>query len=91
MNYLVAYDITSNKQRKKVADYLERIGVRVNKSVFICRHADREKEVLTKELQSYLRKGDDVFIVPLCKKCEENMIFLNRQKISKRNALTSFV
>ncbi|WP_304297298.1 CRISPR-associated endonuclease Cas2 [Porphyromonas gulae] len=33
---LVAYDISSNRRRRKVARILEQCGVRINKSVFIC-------------------------------------------------------
>lgn len=33
---VVAYDITLNKRRKKVADLLENYGTRINLSVFEC-------------------------------------------------------
>jgi len=34
MHYVVAYDITNDKRRKKLSDLLETYGVRVNYSVF---------------------------------------------------------
>jgi len=34
MYYLISYDITSNKLRKKIADLLEEKGVRMQYSVF---------------------------------------------------------
>lgn len=36
MKYIIAYDIANNKKRKKVANELEGLGYRVNKSVFEC-------------------------------------------------------
>lgn len=33
---LIAYDISSNRCRQKVAKILENYGIRVNKSVFMC-------------------------------------------------------
>ncbi len=91
MYYLVAYDIISDRQRKKVSDYLESIGERVNKSVFICCYFNDDKEILVQKLQSYLNKGDDVLIVPLCKKCFDSSILLNRDGTTKRQNLTTFV
>ena len=35
--YIVSYDITSNKLRRKIAKELENYGVRVQYSVFECR------------------------------------------------------
>lgn len=34
MNYVVAYDISNDKRRKKVSDILDKYGVRVNYSVY---------------------------------------------------------
>ena len=36
MLVLVTYDIPDNKRRQKLADFLERYGRRVQKSVFEC-------------------------------------------------------
>jgi len=45
MHYVVAYDITNDKRRKKLSDLLETYGVRVNYSVFEIELNETKKEV----------------------------------------------
>ncbi len=69
---LIAYDISANKRRRKVADSLERCGMRINKSVFICT-LSRELDLpdLVEMVTSLIDRRDHVFFLPLCKGCYE--------------------
>ncbi|MBQ7608515.1 MAG: CRISPR-associated endonuclease Cas2 [Desulfovibrionaceae bacterium] len=49
--YVVAYDITDNKERKKVAKVLQDFGERVQKSVWSCDITYEECERLRKRLE----------------------------------------
>lgn len=53
MFYLVTYDISDDKRRKKIADLLEGYGVRVQFSVFECRLVPKKYEELKRRLNRY--------------------------------------
>lgn len=46
MNYIITYDIASNKIRKKIAEILSEYGIRIQYSVFECKLTNREKDEL---------------------------------------------
>lgn len=50
--YVVVYDISSDKQRKKVSDLLEGYGLRVQYSVFECVFKPSGPTAYAKELMS---------------------------------------
>ncbi|WP_455566605.1 CRISPR-associated endonuclease Cas2 [Porphyromonas gulae] len=66
---LVAYDISSNRRRRKVARILEQCGVRINKSVFICSLRELTMDKLVEAVTSQTAKRDKVFFLPLCQHC----------------------
>lgn len=67
---LIAYDISSHTSRRKVSNMLEKIGVRINKSVFVCRIGSlNEAMALTQKLKPFLGKRDRVCLFPLCRHC----------------------
>ncbi|MBD3808682.1 MAG: CRISPR-associated endonuclease Cas2 [Epsilonproteobacteria bacterium] len=72
MRYVVAYDISNDKRRKKMGDLLERYGIRVNFSVFeIELNATKYKKLLEeiedKELLN--KKYDSVRFYHICENC----------------------
>ena len=72
MNYLVAYDITNDKNRKKLGDILEEFGYRVNKSVFeIKLNKTKLKKLLNKIDDKKLidKKQDSVRFYHICENC----------------------
>ena len=57
--YMVTYDISSNKRRKKVADLLEGYGRRVQYSVFECALPAGKYQELQKRLRSRVKLEED--------------------------------
>ena len=70
---VVVYDVTDNKQRKRLSDLLEGYGKRVNRSVFEClisspAKMEHLKAEIAKEVDT---KTDSVRIYTLCLNCIE--------------------
>lgn len=57
--YLVVYDISDDKRRKKIADILEGYGVRVQYSVFECVLNVKQYRDLKKRLQKVFKEEED--------------------------------
>lgn len=91
--FIVAYDISSNKRRKKLSDYLEeRNGLRINKSVFLCPVNNKtDFNKMVEELRSFNTKTDDTYIFPLCKNCMDGTIHIQHKKESLRKRQTLFI
>ena len=68
MNYLVIYDICNVKRLRKVAKYLENIGLRVQNSTF-----ELSKETLMKPINKIYNE-----LIELCE--EEDKIFIFKIK-----------
>ena len=70
---VIAYDISSNKRRKKVADLLTQYGQRANNSVFECFINQTETNAIKKQIQEIINpRTDTIFIYTLCKNCLQN-------------------
>lgn len=74
MYYTVAYDITDDKRRNKVAKILKDFGTRIQYSVFEC---DTDRRALLR-LQSQLEKvvnfsEDTITFYHLCSACEKQI------------------
>jgi CRISPR-associated protein Cas2 len=57
--YVVTYDISDDKRRKKIADLLEGYGARVQYSVFECVLSSQKYEELKKRLKKRIKKEED--------------------------------
>lgn len=65
--YVVSYDVANNKRRYQVSTMLEKVGLRVNYSVFECMLTERQlAEQITKVIKL---KEDTVIFYPLCVNC----------------------
>lgn len=71
--YVVAYDISDNKQRRKVGEALEAFGRRVNYSVFEIQIKSKAQfKALEDELLKLLNpKKDSLRFYNLCQSCVE--------------------
>lgn len=69
--YVIAYDIRSNKRRKKVSVLLENEGgERINKSVFEVALSTSTRQVLLKDITSLIdQKTDQIACYPICRSC----------------------
>lgn len=59
-NYLVIYDIKSNKNRRKVVKLLEYYGIRVQYSSFECNLNYTTKRTLIREISKIIEDEDSV-------------------------------
>lgn len=72
MNYVVAYDISNDKRRKKLSEHLDKYGVRVNYSVYEIelnktKYLKLLKEIEEKKLVN--KKYDSVRFYHICENC----------------------
>jgi len=73
MKYLVAYDISNDKNRKKLGDIFEEFGFRVNYSVFEIELNKTKLNKLLKKVEAknlLNKKQDSLRFYHICKNCE---------------------
>ena len=80
MKYIIAYDIANNKKRKKVANELEGLGYRVNKSVFECELSKTRLVKLEKFFRKTAGKSDSVRLYRICENCLQNSFDISSTK-----------
>ena len=74
MHYTVAYDITDDKRRNKVAKILKDFGNRIQFSVFECNTDRRALLRLQSRLEKAINLGEDTIIFyHLCATCEKQI------------------
>ena len=72
MNYLISYDISNDKRRKKLSDLLDKYGQRVNYSVYECvlTQTKLDRLLYEIELQKLIdKKYDSLRFYHICKNC----------------------
>ena len=73
--YVIAYDFTSNRWRKKVTYLLADWGERVNWSVFECQLEKGQLSKLRKQIAKRINRKKDVVIYhPLCLDCRARIV-----------------
>ncbi|MCR5324945.1 MAG: CRISPR-associated endonuclease Cas2 [Lachnospiraceae bacterium] len=75
MMYIVSYDITSDKRRRKIANTLEDYGKRVQYSVFECNLNDKRFTELYSKMVKLTTDMDEgsVIFYPMCSKCADKV------------------
>ncbi len=72
--YVIAYDVTDDRRRLKVARNLEAVAERVQGSVFEGWLTDAELERLLKKVKKTLKGGEDSLrVYLLCAACREKV------------------
>lgn len=66
---LIAYDVGMDRTRATLARKLEKIGRRVQQSVFVVTASQAALCRLERELQVLLEERDRLLILPLCANC----------------------
>ena len=77
--YLIAYDIVAARNRNGMARKLEKIGKRIQKSVFVAQLTPDRAKNMERELQLLLEKGDILLILPLCETCYAKAVLYGKQ------------
>lgn len=81
MHYTVAYDITDDKRRNKVAKILKDFGKRVQYSVFECNTDRRALLRLQNRLEKTINLQEDtITFYHLCKTCEKHITRIGLKK-----------
>ncbi len=91
MDIVVAYDVISNKRRRKISVELEKIGVRINKSVFLCPDTKWNVDEIYNMMKKMCTNKDSIFVFPLCKSCAEKAVYLQHVSKTTREKKTDFV
>lgn len=75
MQYLICYDISENKIRRRVVKFLESIALRVQYSVFTCDVSERQIKKIKQELTKLTKKSEHtlLLITPLCRDCSAKL------------------
>lgn len=72
--WMIAYDISDDRIRYRVAKILENHGSRVQYSVFECRLREQERDRLHEQLIELLDQGDSLRWYPLCAWCRKRIV-----------------
>ena len=73
---VIAYDVSDDRRRSHVVKLLERVGIRVNFSVFECMLTDRQYDTLRKDiLECISTKEDTVVYYPICLDCYAQIVY----------------
>ena len=72
--WVVCYDIHDEKRLRQCATHMEGYGHRIQYSVFRCWMTARSVERLRWELTELLDPVDDVLLMPLCKRCVDDIV-----------------
>lgn len=67
--FLISYDITAPRLRSKVVSRLEKLGTRLQLSVFMVKCGDGVFAQLERELLNIIDKEDSLLILPVCEHC----------------------
>lgn len=78
---VVAYDISDDKRRNSVMKLLEKVGKRINLSVFECMVTDSTLVRLKQDIDRKINnKEDRVAIYPICINCYSKIEYLLPEK-----------
>jgi len=76
MLFVVAYDISDDRRRSRVARELETWGNRTQFSVFECDLDHREVEEMIECVRELCVEGDALRVYRICQDCERNAIIV---------------
>jgi len=79
MIYLIAYDIEDNRVRSQLARFLEKEGVRMQKSVFMVEKDRHAIKALKRKVEKLAVDGE-VAIFPLCAGCRGRAMRLGKER-----------
>jgi CRISPR-associated protein Cas2 len=79
LTVLVAYDISRDDNRARVAAYLQAWGERLQRSVFVCAVAPDDIDEMRERLTAMIDLGTDaVHVLPTCGSCWDRLIAIDQ-------------
>lgn len=92
MFIVVAYDVSSNRRRTKVAKVLKKYGDRVNLSVFECEIKEAETlKAIKEEVKAIIKpKKDHVRYYTLCEECRRKTVVQGYGKVEEETGPVKF-
>jgi len=78
MTCIVSYDIESDSTRTRLARFLEKKGVRLQKSVFAVEVERHVFKNLLKGIENITKKEGKVAVFRLCEGCLKNAVQMNK-------------
>lgn len=73
---VVAYDVSDDRRRSRVVKIIEKVGVRINYSVFECLLTDAQYEKLKHDIGDKINpKEDTVVYYPICVDCYTKIVY----------------
>ncbi|MBN2722559.1 MAG: CRISPR-associated endonuclease Cas2 [Deltaproteobacteria bacterium] len=81
-NWIVSYDISDDRLLRKTADYLEKKGLRIQKSVFFVKTDSQGIRTIKDKIYSLLGNEHRVIVIPVCATCMGRAQFLGPEEKS---------
>lgn len=72
--YVICYDITDDKRRRKIFELLKDHGQRVQYSIFECELDEKTFLKLKHKLKCIMDSDDSIIIYPLCENCINKVV-----------------
>jgi CRISPR-associated protein Cas2 len=85
--YVIAYDVTDDSRRTRLASLLLDYGDRVQKSVFEADLNATEMQEMIEQAAKYIAAGDSLRIYPLCQSCLANIRSIGRKETERPGSL----
>lgn len=90
MKYIVVYDISDDKRRNAVADFLKGKGQRLQESVFECSFCQQEADGAAKYLGKLLGDNEgNIRMYPVCGECLSKAVGIGEIKPNLANVVAS--
>lgn len=79
MHYIIAFDVSDDKVRRKLCKILLNKGVRIQESVFAVNLKKHEIKSMTKNLEQILNKQGIIHIIKVCAACAKKSLAINKE------------
>lgn len=79
MHYVVAFDVSSDKVRRRLSKILLSRGVRIQESVFALNLKHHEAKAIAKKLENTLNKQGIIHIFQVCGACAKKSLAINKE------------
>jgi CRISPR-associated endonuclease Cas2 len=82
MTCIIAYDIEDNKIRSRLSHFLEKGGIRLQKSVFAVKIERHRLTRFLRQIEGITHSQGKVAVFRMCIGCQNNAIYLGKKEPS---------